>query len=258
MRDPRVILITGASSGLGRALAEIYATPGVTLLLTGRDGSRLAVTAAACGEAGAAVATAAIDVTERQAMARWILERDAETPIDLVIANAGISGGTSGSDGGEPAEQVRRIFAVNVDGVINTVEPLIPRLVARGRGQVALMSSLASFKAFPGAPAYCASKAAVRFWGEAMDGVLAPRGVRVSVICPGYVRSPMTAANDFPMPFLMDAPRAARLIRRRLAGGRRRIAFPWPTYAMAWLLGCLPLWLTAPLLGRLPRKRALD
>jgi short-subunit dehydrogenase len=116
------------------------------------------------------------------------------------------------------------------------------------------MSSLASFRGFPGAPAYCASKAMVRVWGESLRGHLAPSGVGVSVICPGYVESPMTAVNTFPMPFLMSAEKAARIIRRGLSRNRARIAFPFPTYLAAWLLGSLSPGLTDPLLRRLPEK----
>ena len=116
------------------------------------------------------------------------------------------------------------------------------------------MSSLASFRGFPGAPAYCASKAAARIWGEALRGDLWDSGIRVSVICPGYVASPMTARNQFHMPLLMDADRAARIIKRGLAQGRARIAFPWPLYFASWLLGLLPPLLTDGLLRRLPKK----
>jgi short-subunit dehydrogenase len=127
-------------------------------------------------------------------------------------------------------------------------------MAERGSGQIAVMSSLAAFRGFPGAPAYCASKAAVRVWGEALRGDLHRRGVAVSVICPGYVRTPMTAVNRFPMPLVLDADRAARIIRRGLARNRARIAFPWPTYAMVRLLAALPIGLTDLALRRLPAK----
>ena len=257
MKDPRTILITGASSGIGAALAEAYAAEDMTLILTGRDLTRLDAVAARCRDAGATVRHATIDVTERDFMARWLVDVDALTPIDLVIANAGISGGTSGA-GGESEDQVRRIFAINLDGVLNTVHPLIEPMRRRGRGQLALMSSLASFRGFPSAPAYSASKAAVRSYGESLRGALAADGIEVSVICPGFVRSRITDANAFSMPLLMDADRAARLIRRRLAANRSRIAFPFPTYFMAWLAGALPPSLTDWLVNRLPKKAAIE
>ena len=252
---PRAILITGASSGLGEALARAYAAPGVTLALTGRDGARLETCAATCRAAGARVVTATLDVTDSVALAAWIAATDDAAPLDLVIANAGVSGGTEGGD--ESDAQTRRIFAVNVEGVLNTVLPVIPRMRGRGRGQIALMASLAAFRGFPGAPAYSASKAAVKTWGEALRGGLRGDGIAVSVICPGFVRTPMTDANPYPMPLLMEAERAARIIRRGLAANRARIAFPWPSYALIWLLAALPPALADRLLGRLPEKPAL-
>lgn len=252
MRDPRSIVITGASSGIGAALAAAYAGHGIRLALTGRNAGRLAVVADTCRQAGAEVTAAPLDVTDAAALAAWLGEIDGAGPVDLVIANAGISAGTG--QGREPAAQIRAIFAVNLDGVLNTVMPLLPAFQARRRGQIAIMSSLAGFRGFPGAPAYCASKAAVRVWGEALRGDLGNDGVEVSVICPGYIASPMTAVNKFHMPMLMPADRAAQIIRRGLARGRARIAFPWPVYAAAWLIGCLPPALTDPLLSLLPRK----
>ncbi|MEO3433539.1 SDR family NAD(P)-dependent oxidoreductase [Inquilinus sp. CAU 1745] len=256
MREPQTILITGASSGIGEALALDYAAEGKTLILTGRDLDRLDEVATKCRAAGAEVRAATIDVTDRDFLADWLATVDEATPIDLVIANAGISGGTSG--GKESDEQARRIFATNLDGVLNTVHPLIERMAARRRGQIALMSSLAAFRGFPSTPAYCASKAAVRIYGESLRGALKPRGVQVSVICPGFVRSRMTSVNPFRMPLLMDAAKAARIIRRGLARDRARIAFPFPIYFGVWMVGALPPSLTDRLLARMPRKPSLE
>ncbi len=254
MKHPGSILITGASSGLGAALAAAYAAPGASLALTGRNQARLDATAERCLGRGADVTAATLDVADAEALAGWIVEVDERAPLDLVIANAGLSGGTSG---GEGDEQVRRIFAVNLDGTLNTVLPVIPRMRARRRGQLALMSSLAAFRSFPGAPAYCASKAAVKGWGEALRGTLRRDGIEVSVICPGFVRTPMTDINPYRLPMLMDAAAAAALIKRRLARNHGRIAFPWPMYALMWLFGALPPVLTDPLFARLPEKPSL-
>ncbi|MBB4313626.1 SDR family NAD(P)-dependent oxidoreductase [Roseospira marina] len=249
---PTRILITGASSGLGAALAEGYAARGVSLVLSARNAARLETVAARCRRAGAAVEATVLDVTDREATAAWVRAADTAAPLDLVIANAGISAGTGGGE--EPEEQTRDIFAVNLAGVLNTVQPVLPAFRRRGRGQIALMASLAGFRGFPGAPAYCASKAAVKVWGESLRGWLAADGVRVSVICPGYVRTPMTAVNRFPMPFLMDADRAVRIIQRGLARNRGRIAFPRPLAFGAWLASALPDAMTDRLTRRLPRK----
>ena len=251
-RTPRSIAITGASSGIGEALAREYAAPGVTLALSGRNLDRLSDVSEACRADGATVEPVRLDVTDRVATTDWLVEADQRNPIDLVIANAGISGGTS--DKGEGELQTRRIFDINVTGVLNTVLPVIPPMQRRRSGQIALMSSAASFRGMPGAPAYSASKAAVRAYGEALRGALAPSGIRVSVICPGFVRSRMTDANAFRMPLLMDADKAARIVRRGLARNKARIAFPWPTYFAAWLMGTLPPGLTDPLFRTLPKK----
>ena len=251
-KTPETLLITGASSGIGEALAHAYAAPGIHLFLTGRDETRLQAVAEACQASGAVATTALVDVADRQAMTDWTAEIESRRPLDLVIANAGISAGTG--DGEESEDQARRIFAVNLDGVVNTVMPAIAFMRRRQRGQIAIMSSLAGFRGFPGAPAYCASKAAARVWGESLRGHLAPSGIAVSVICPGFVKSRMTAVNPFPMPFLMETEDAARIIRRGLERGRARIAFPWPLAAAIWLLSALPPGLTDGAMRRLPEK----
>lgn len=252
MQDPRSLLITGASSGIGEALALAYAAPGVALALTGRDAARLEAVAAICRQRGAVVQAATIDVADAGALTPWVEDMDTAVPIDLVIANAGIGAGTGG--GFETAEQTRAVFTVNLDGVLNTVLPLIPRFVSRRRGQIAMMSSLASFRGFPGSPTYCASKAALRIWGEGLRGDLHRHGVEVSVICPGFVVSRMTARNKFRMPFLMSAERAAAIIKRGLARNRGRIAFPFPMYFAVWLFSAFPPVLTDPLFRMLPKK----
>ena len=167
-----------------------------------------------------------------------MLAADDAAPIDLVIANAGIIAGISASEETEP--RVREVFAINLEGILNTVFPAIDRMRPRGRGQIALMSSLAGYRGFPDAPAYSASKAAVKALAEAWRGSLGQQGIRVSAICPGFVTTPMTARNDFPMPFLMSAERAAGIVVRGLARDRPRIAFPWPMTLGVWLVATLP------------------
>lgn len=255
MRDPRTILITGASSGIGEALALRYAARGASLALTGRDRARLEGVAEACRAKGAAVLADAVDTTDAAAMQRFVDAAEEFAALELIIANAGISGGTGFA--GESPEQARRIFAVNLEGVLNTVLPALAILRQRRRGQIALMSSLASFRGFPGAPAYCASKAAVRVWGEGLRPLLAAEGIGVSVICPGFVTSRMTQGNSFPMPFLMDSARAARIIAEGLAADRARIAFPLPMRLATWMLAALPPGTTDPAMRGLPKKRPL-
>lgn len=249
--SPRAILITGASNGIGAALATGYAAPGVFLALAGRNVDRLEVVARQCREKGAETAVKAIEVVDRAAMAAWIGDIDDVHPLDLVVANAGISAGTARAT--EPEEKVREIFAVNVDGLFNTIDPAIARMRPRRKGQLALVSSIAGFRGMPRNPAYSASKAAVRSYGEGLRGALWDDGIGVSVVCPGFVVSGMTALNTFPMPFIMPADKAARIIRRGLARDKARIAFPWPMYFVVWLMNTLPPAWTDPLLRRAPR-----
>ena len=253
--SPRHILITGASSGLGAALAEIYATQGVRLSLQGRDIPRLNQIAEKAERRGAIVTIKPLDVTDQEAMAAWITNCDSLQPLDLVIANAGISAGTFGA--GESDAQTRAIFATNVTGVLNTINPAIPLMTKRGHGQLALMSSLASFRGMAGAPAYCASKAAIRLYGEGLRGALSPQGVAVNVICPGFITTPMTDRNPFYMPFKLSAPRAAAIIKRGLESNRARITFPWPITALVHLFAAIPQdWLDS-WLARVPGKPSL-
>lgn len=235
---PRHILITGASSGIGAALARAYAGPDVDLALTGRDRDRLTSVADACRASGARATTAALDITDAVAVRDWIDMVTRSRPFDLVIANAGIAAGTSGLTDAKAVD--RRIFAVNVGGTHNTVRPVIAGMRARRSGHIVIMSSIAAFLSLPGAAAYCASKAAVLRWGEGLRTELTVDGIAVTVICPGFVRSRLTAGLGRRLPLLMDADEAARIIRRRLRRRPRRIVFPWPVYAAARLFGLLP------------------
>ena len=168
----KTIVITGASSGIGEALALHYAGAGISLYLTGRDQARLDKVVKSCRDKGAQAEGKIIDVCDEAAMSRFLKTINDTAPVDLVIANAGISAGT-GDGEPESAGQVRQIFNVNLNGVLNTIQPLIPAMVKRHRGHIAIMSSLAGYRGFPGAPAYCASKAAVKVYGEALRGSLA-------------------------------------------------------------------------------------
>lgn len=253
------VLITGASSGIGRALAEACAGPGVVLHLSGRDAARLEEVAGVCRAKGAVVFPAVLDVRDAHLMEPWIANAG---PLDLVIANAGISGGT-GRAGQESPEQTRAIFATNVDGVFNTVFPALAAMELQDqgadgwRGRIAVVASIAGFVAAPQAPAYCAAKAAVDRWTVASNANLRAKGILLTSICPGYVRSNMTARNAFAMPGLMDADRAAEIILAGLRQDKTRITFPWWMGLAARLGGMLPPRLVAWLLAGQPAKAEL-
>jgi short-subunit dehydrogenase len=252
---PRHIAITGASSGLGAALARLYAGPRVALSLTGRNSERLMRVAEECRAAGSVVATAMLDVTDAPGMDAWLRERDAAHAFDLVIANAGIGGAGALADvSGETGPVARQILGINLIGVINTVTPVLPGFVARRRGHVAIMGSLAGFIALPDAPAYSASKAAVRLYGHALHRRVAPHGVFVSVICPGFVDTPMSASLPVPTPFLWPSDRAARYIAAGLARRKREIVFPLALRIAVRLADLLPTSVVDAALIRVSRR----
>ena len=241
VRDPRSILITGASSGIGAALARAYAAPRTRLALCGRDAARLAAVVNLCRERGPEVMEAAcLDITEAAAVAAWIDNADRASPLELVIANAGVQGGLWRDGGGETLDELHRVMEVNFGGVSNTLHPVLPAMRRRRRGQVALISSLAALRGIPFSPGYCASKAAVRIYGEALRSWLAPEGIGVSVVLPGFVETRLSQTVAGPKPLILPAERAARIIRRGLAKGRRQIAFPYPLYLGIQLMRALP------------------
>jgi short-subunit dehydrogenase len=255
MKSPRSILITGASSGIGEALAREYAHPGIFLALSGRNRERLDAVATYCRDKGVTVSADVIDVTDRAAMAEWIKAADAEHPLDMIIANAGIAG-DSGLRSGDLNERLTRdIFEVNMIGVLNTVFPVLENMRQRKHGQLALVSSIAGFRGLPSAPAYSASKAMIKTYGEALHGVLAKDQVGVSVICPGFVKSRITDKNTFPMPLIISAPKAALKIRKGLEKNQLLIAFPWPFVTFMWFLNLLtPYWANKLLTQAIPKR----
>lgn len=256
------VLITGASSGLGAGLARALARPGAVLHLAGRDAGRLASVAQACARAGAEIVPRLIDVRDEAAMADWIAGAGR---LDLVVANAGISAGTSDAAGApalESAAQTRAIFATDLAGMLNTALPALAVMAGQPadasglRGRIAVVASLAAFVAAPGAPSYCAAKAAADTWTVATAPAARRLGIGLTSLCPGFVATPMTAANRFPMPGLMTADRAARIMLRGIARGRVRVAFPWYIALGARLAVLLPTPLALRLLALSPGKIA--
>jgi short-subunit dehydrogenase len=236
VKNPKTILITGASSGIGKGLAIAYAKPGRTLYLFGRDEHRLQQVAEAAEKKGANVVVKAVDVMEAQELAQSIQDCDEMSPLDLVIANAGVSN----PDRALNLAKDQRIFDVNLQGVLNTIHPIIPLMLKRKRGQIAMMSSMAGYGPLATAPAYCAAKGAVKNYGIALSGVLMDKGIEVSVICPGFIRTPLTDKNPFPMPLLMEVEKSLPTIMRGLEQEKLVIAFPKRMQCLAWLMSILP------------------
>lgn len=249
------VLVTGASSGLGAALARHYAARGAVVALAGRDQARLAAQSelivAAGGTPGPLLA---FDVGDPQA-AHEALQgylRDHGVP-DLVIANAGVSVGTLGDDPDSIAV-LSRVLATNVTGLAATLTAFAGPMRERGSGTLCGIASVAGVRGLPGSGAYSSSKAAAISWLESLRVELHGSGVRVVTACPGYIDTPMTRVNGYRMPFLLDADEGARRIARGIDAGRARFTVPWQMAIVARVLAMMPAPLYDAAFARAPRK----
>jgi short-subunit dehydrogenase len=237
---PRTILITGATGSIGGALARHYAQMGVHLILQGRNATALDSIAQVCTDAGATVTTQIIDLRDISALQHWLTEVANTHLPDLVIANAGININQGSGRRGEQWQDMEALLDVNVKSTLALVNALIPAMRQRRSGQIALLSSLAAYYGLPPTPSYCASKAAIKAYGEAMRSWLKTDNIQMNVVMPGYVESDMAAAMPGPKPFLWTAERAATTIAKGLAKNQARISFPFPLNVGTWFLAVLP------------------
>lgn len=249
------VLITGASSGIGKALAEkLSATGTKVLFLCARDSARLSEVAETCRSMGAEVHQNVIDVKDKDALSNWMYDCDSIFPIELVFANAGVATGPE-----DDSNNVRNTFNINVIGVVNTVLPAIELFrkrpdSAKNKGQIAITASIAGYHGLPSCPAYSATKACVKAWGEGLRGMLARENIRVNTICPGFIRSRITDKNTCRMPFFMEADAAAEIIIHRLSKNIGLIAFPWPMRFAVWAMSVLPNRLSDAIYAKIPEK----
>ncbi len=245
----QVAVVTGASSGIGWSLAKVLAAAGARVGLVARRREELDRLAKEVAASGGTAFAAPADVGDRgQVVAAIHAVAAALGPVDLLVANAGVGAPTLL----EPfnVAEMEKMFRVNTLGVVYAIEAVLPEMLRRGRGHLAAVSSLAAYKGLPGEAAYCASKAAVNSFLEGLRIQLRGRGVAVTTICPGFVKTPMTSVNDFAMPFVLEADEAAR----RIAGAlRRRVKvynFPWQTALLMKLTRWLPDWAMARTMSR--------
>lgn len=235
----RSLLVTGASTGIGAALAVRLARYGGRLALVARRRDLLEEVATRVRAAGGQPLVLAGDVADLAAVRELHGRlREEQGAVDVAFLNAGVGAATSLRR--FSAEQVRHVFEVNVFGVANWLEVVLPDMLKRGRGVIAGTSSLAAARGMPGGGVYSASKAAVSFLLESLRVEAHQNGIQISVIEPGFVRTPLAAANRFPMPFLMDVEPAVEIIVQQVAAGRRVIRFPRAMAAVARMLGVLP------------------
>lgn len=255
MQGSRIVFITGASSGIGRALALFYAARGARLGLLARRAEALQALAGELAAAGAgAVFTYPLDVTDAPGLQAAGADFMARCGVpDIVIANAGVSVGTL-TEGGEDLEAIRRVFDVNVFGMAATFAPFAHAMRGAGGGRLVGIASVAGIRGLPGAEAYSASKAAAIAYLESLRLEMRDAGVKVVTICPGYIETPMTAVNPYRMPFLLPAPKAARRFARVIERGASYAVVPWQMGIVAKLLRVLPNALYDRLFARAPRK----
>ena len=245
------IFLTGASSGLGEALARHYASGDTTLGLAARRADQLHALAATLPGTCSVYRLDVADAAALAGAAQDFLARHGAP--DLVIANAGISVGTSGEDLADAAK-LGRVLQVNVVGLAATLAAFAPAMRTAGRGTLVGIASVAGFRGLPGAGAYSASKAAAITWLESLRVELSGSGVSVVTICPGYIATPMTQVNRYRMPFLLGAGEAARRIARAIAARRRLAVVPWQMAIVSLIMRALPGWLFERLSARAPRK----
>ena len=245
MTGPNHVLVTGATSAIGSALALSYARKGTTLNLQGRNAERLEKVAAACEAQGAQVGKTVLDLRDFAALRSWLEKLG---PVDLLIINAGVNTHVGPSGELEPWSEVEALLDVNLKAAMMIVQAVLPALRAQNSGQIALISSLAGYFGLPVTPTYSASKAALKAYGEALRGWLGPEGVRVNVVMPGFVKSPMCDDMPGPKPLLWSPERAAKAIQRGLERDKARISFPFPLNCGTWLLSVLPAGLSIQLL----------
>ena len=234
------MVITGASSGIGEALARYYAEPDAVLGLVSRRPGPSALPGH--------VVNYSVDVSDEHALAAA-----AQDFIARFVANAGISAGTA-SELLEDVAKLRRVLEVNVIGLAATLAAFAPAMRAAGRGTLAGIASVAGFRGLAGNGAYSASKAAARIWMESLRAELHGSGVSVVCVCPGYIDTPLTRVNTFRMPFLMSADEAALRIARAIAARRRVAVIPWQMALVSIVLRALPGSIYDRLAARAPRK----
>ena len=251
MDSPLKVFITGASSGIGLALAEHYARQGASLGLVARRLDALSELARRFPQVSVSIYSA--DVRDEAAIAQAASQFiGAHGVPDVVIANAGISKGVATGHG--DLATFREVMDVNYFGMAATFEPFVKRMEEARHGTLVGIASVAGVRGLPGSAAYSASKAAALAYLESLRVEMRPFGVAVVTIAPGYIRTPMTAHNPYPMPFLMDAERFAEKAAGAIARKVRFAVFPWPMRIVATLLGCLPRWLYDRLFENAPRK----
>ena len=249
-----VAWVTGASSGLGAALARHMAREGWQVAASARRSDKLAELERGSANDPGAIHPVPLDVTDAPATAEAVAEIERSLgPIDQAVLNAGTHKPVSAA--ALDIEDFQSLVDLNLMGTVNGLVPLLERMTARGRGRVALVASLAGYRGLPTSGAYGMTKAGLINLAEALRPELDGLGITLQIVNPGFVRTPLTDRNDFPMPFLMEADDAAAAFYRGLRSNRFEIAFPRRFAYMMSLLRILPTPIAFALTRRLVPKK---
>jgi len=238
----KVVMITGASSGIGRGLAVELARRGARIGLVARRAAVVAEVVReieSVGSVGLALPADVQDADSLLAAAERL--RDEFGPVDILIANAGI--GPTRDAAAIDAKEIAEVIQVNVIGASNSAAAVIPQMVERGSGQLVIISSLAAYRGLPKSAAYCASKAAVSAFFESLRLDLAPRGIDVTIIHPGFIKTPLTAGREAQMPFLMELDDAVNKMANAIEKRRKRYSFPWQLATIVRAGMIMPIWM---------------
>ncbi len=252
----KTILITGASSGLGRALAIQYANKGVCLILFARSELRIREVADICKKRQAEIVEVICDVKDTILTATYMEKFCNNYNIDIIITSAGVSAGTLNHP--ESTMQIKEIFSTNLNGSLNIILPALPMMIKRKYGTIVLISSMAGLLPLASAPSYSASKAAIKTFGEAMRSYLKRFHVQICVVVPGYIDTPMTQVNKFPMPFKISAEQAAKIIIKGISNKKGLIVFPKIMYFILKIISLLPYPLLDYINSKLPGKPSIN
>jgi|KBSSwiStaDraftv2_1062776.scaffolds.fasta_scaffold06254_2 short-subunit dehydrogenase len=244
----KAVMITGASSGIGKGLATELAARGAKLGLLARRQNLLEEIVNAIRVRGGKATAFAADVRDADAMKAAAGQIRAELgPIDILIANAGV--GTSGHIAQLDPIHAANVLSINVLGAANSVAAVVPQMIERGQGQLVAISSLAAYRGLPLSAAYCASKAAMSAYFESVRIDLRGTGVRVTVIHPGFIKTPLTAGREKHMPYLMELDDAVAKIVSAIEKGKKSVAFPWQLATVVraglWMPASMYDWLAA-------------
>jgi short-subunit dehydrogenase len=240
----KTIVITGATGGIGTALTNAYSVNNNNLGLIAREHKKLKELSETCSNKQANITYSGIDVRDSKLIKTWINDFDSKNPIDILIANAGVTCGLGENNSQELEQEAKRVADVNYQGTVNTISSILDKMIERKQGHIVIIASLAGLSALADMPSYSASKAAIIAYGHSIRQWLKPYNIHVTIICPGFITSPMSARHIGKKPFEMSAENAAVKIVKAINKKKKLYAFPFLLAAGTQACRLLPIFLS--------------